>query len=186
MRGLRRARRGPPWRSLSLLIVALAGCPGDDDPYRDAPRTAAGYRVVWEDLGSGVAWKEVAARVDRSLPEAARSLNERYGVDVAAILALPHELRIVFHVFDHVEWGNWRGRYSAHRLDVMYWTHSTSVGRPIDAPEGAPREAPAWTVMPSRTLYPGQWSYGLLDDADFAALLAHELGHALFGPGFEH
>lgn len=172
-------------RALPVLAGALAGC-RDDDPYRDAPRTPAGYRLVWEDLGSGVTWEEAAGRLDRAMGAAARTLNARTGVAVEAVHALPGDRRIVFHVFDHVAWDGWRGRCLPHRVDLMFWTHSTLIGRAVDAPELAPREAPAWTVMPSAELYPGLWSYGLIDDADFVALLAHELGHALYGPGFEH
>lgn len=170
-----------PW----ALLASTVGCQ-DEDPYRDAPKTPAGYRMEWEALGSDVSWDEVAVRFDAAMVAAAASMRAQYGVEEARFLGLPHEEKIVFHVWDHVQIDGWRGKFQGKRIDVVYWTHSTLVGLPIDAPEDAPVDAPGWTVLPSTKLYPGKWSYGLLHDADLAALLRHELGHAIFGPDFEH
>lgn len=183
--------------ALVVLLVPwalLGGCNLDDlwndpDPYDEYPKTPAGYRLKIDDLGSGLDWSAAAARFDQAMVDAAVLMHDQYGYSIEAFLALPFEEEIVFRFVDDVRFdvgGIWaRGVLDGRKIKVVYWTHSTIVGQPIATPQDAPPGTPPWTVLPS-TLYPGQYSYGLKHDPDIAALLKHELGHAIYGPGFEH
>lgn len=172
-----------------LSVLCLPSC--GDDPYDAYPRTPAGYRLKVDDYGSGIDWNEAAKRLDGCMLAAAERMSNAQGVDVGRFLSTPSRERIVFRFVDDVRFnvGGVMARgvvENGPRIRLVYWTHSTLVGLPIDAPEDAPTGTPPWTVLPSERLYPGKWSYGLLNDADVSALLYHEIGHVLFGSTWGH
>lgn len=151
----------------------------DREDYRSAFVTPNGLHYEYQ--GSPT---DVAERLDRAYVRAGEILETRYGFPLQDFLRLPHDERLIFYIIDHTRFevgGIYaRGLRDGREITVVYW--ATSALTLYDA---IPADAPAWTVRES-VANPGFWYYGYINDEDLAALLAHEVGHYIYGPTFEH
>lgn len=170
---------------VAAIVVALLGCSRSDD-YDRATVTPAGYRVRYEDQGtiaSGrMTGQEILSAFDAAMTRAAGDLAARYQIDPAVALAAPFEEKVVFHLADHAWFsssggGRAFGEWLGDTIIVAVHAHrAVPQGTPI------PTDALPWTPLNVA----GTIHYGVMDIPGFCPALAHELGHLLFGGGFEH
>lgn len=171
-----------------LPLLLLASCTDDDqEEYKDADRTPAGYHVVYHDAGllaSGLmTYEQILGAFDAAYLRSAIDLETRYGVDRQRTLSLPWEEKIVFILVDHYRFevgGIYAtGQYETGRISVAI--HPKGYVEPGIA---VPAEALPWTLVVGPTT--GRTYYGTLDLVNFAPALAHEIGHHYWGPTHEH
>lgn len=172
-----------------LPLLLLASCTDDDDPYKEADRTPAGYHVVYHDAGllaSGLmTYEQILGAFDAAYLRSAIDLETRYGVDRQRTLALPFEAKILFVLHDH---------YRFVASDGATWATGEYLGDTIAVaihPKGyvepgiaVPAEALPWTLVVGPTT--GRTYYGTLDLVNFGPALSHEIGHHYWGPTHEH
>jgi hypothetical protein len=177
-----------------LLLIPLwaLGCEDyfdsveDREEYRDTAKSPGGIHFeayLASDIGTLDA---IGARLDAAYYEAGKQFEAKFGYPLAFWLSLPHEERLIFHIIDGVQFPSAggimaRGEQVGRYVRIVWWGYRY-------APDLAsvPADAPQHTITPS-VKYPGQYVYGVIDDADFAALIYHEMGHFITqDPGFDH
>ena len=177
-------------KTIAVALLLLSGCLLDDDlkDYRNADKTPGGWHVEYQgsqgSLEAGIyTTQELYVLFDLAMLRAADELW-RYGVSRDWTLTLPHEDRVVFRLFDNswfISDGNRfaAGSYGGDTISVgLYTTQSGPPGTPF------PAAALPWTCRTGTVTGNSYWATADLT-RPFPAL-AHELGHAIFGPEFEH
>lgn len=179
-------------RSLILVLViptVLLGCSmfkkkGSDEWGEPTP---AGYRVEWTDKGTtsgGVKTKpEILALFDLAIDRAQHYLIDKYGADRGKVALFARGTR--YHLVDDKRIPT-DASGTGFASGITYEGHIQIclMSRRVAASRGAvPSTAPPWTVV---DLGDGTWSYGVIDEARPFPALGHELGHRLYGAGFEH
>lgn len=169
----------------ALLALLLAGCFARDEKY-DYRVTAAGYQLAWENVGAVPArytLEAIGARFDVAVEHAVAHLA-KYGVPAEQVRS---QARAYKHIgYDAARFaisasptgwaaGAWSGDYRI--IQLAFWARAKGNVVPADAPP--------WTVYTWGALRPDpkyDWGY---EPPPFPAL-GHELGHAIYGPQFEH
>jgi hypothetical protein len=168
------------------VAILLLGCRPEDDDYDRATPTPAGYRVRYEDQGtiaSGLmTGQQILEAFDAAMIRASKDLAARYGVDAGAVLSIPHHSKVAFRLVDHAWFtsgggGRAVGEWLGDTIIVAIHAH-----RSIPQGSALPADALPWTPLNVS----GVIHYGVLDLTGFAPALAHELGHLIWGGGFEH
>jgi hypothetical protein len=172
---------------LVVCLIILLACERSDQ-YKDADRTPEGYHVYIENaglLGSGLAtYDQVKVSFDEAMKRSAATLLANNGVPEAVTLRLPFDKEIYFVLVDHFRFPSLNGGYAvgeegAGRIKVgMHLKRSAPWGSAFPS-----------TALPWTHVYGDQQVNIYWGECDLRAAfpaLAHELGHAIFGAGFEH
>jgi hypothetical protein len=163
--------------------VPLLGSCSRSEKY-DYKTTPAGYRLAWENVGAVPDWYslgEIHTTFDGAV-EAACTYLAKYG-------ALPELVRAVAHGHKHVGFDAARfatsdsptgwasGIWTYGHIGLAFWSRAKG--------DTVPDTAPPWTVYEWGSIRPApKYDWGFEPPA-FPAL-GHELGHAIWGPAFEH
>ena len=191
LRHLRRPGLQHLWTAAVLLLPAC-GEPGDAEEDVQYASTAAGYPVRWEEEGAitaGYFTHDVAFRWYDEAVEDACDYLARYGVpreqtrDVAR--------RTPTWLIDNYRRDGWTGINNMRPPSDGGWIKVCLYRKAFVEAEGTrPTEVNGWPVPPwthwtgAET---GRLYYGYIDEvAGLYPALAHEIGHSIFGPDFEH
>lgn len=159
----------------------LAGCVREKYEYRSTPE---GHLLSWQNDEAVPGWYsllEIETLFDRAVDGSAAYLW-RYGAAEALVRAMAKSHK---HVgFDAARFrtdasptGWASGLYSGNGIAVTFWSRAKG--------DEVPADAPAWTVYEWGSLRPvPKYDWGYVPP-QFPAL-AHEIGHAIYGPTFEH
>lgn len=173
---------------LASLALALLGCGGHDhssSPWTVSPQ---GYHVAWNEQGSVTEGRFAVAQVYEwhllAVNRAAQELFDRHAIPKAETLAKAQA--VAFSLIDNhsFEFGGIYacGQWMPHLNTMKVCLYGQ---RTVASLEMVPKDAPKWTVRPGYKL-PNTFVYGVLTPGGEFPALAHELGHALRGPTFEH
>lgn len=178
-------------KALLLSISALlAGCSlfGKKEKLEDwGSPTPAGYRVEWKDQGTvaGGTYSqlEIFQMFDEAIARAQKYLVDKYQADVGTTALYARSTRY-YLVDDKRIATNVSGTGFATGITYESNIQICLLSRKEAPPgEAIPTNAAPWTIV---DLGGGRRSYGIIDTARPFPALGHELGHRLYGPGFEH
>jgi hypothetical protein len=168
-----------------VLLLLAASCNRDED---DTPweRTPAGYTVYFHDRGTvktGLSDRPTLyAEFDAAVDLAADRMLTQYGTpkDDFYRAARLHK----FHLHDHIYLVYHGIRVTGYHEDrsegiigLAYWPY-------LSDPVAPDPTSPEWTRYYSAIT--DAWYWGVHDTARLYPALAHEIGHHLYGPTFEH
>jgi len=173
-----------------MTLVLLSSCSlfGKKEKLKDwGEPTSAGYRVEWADKGTTSSDRhtkaEILALFDKAMVQGREYLITRYGATLEQVNLYAHATR--YHLIDDKRiatnasgTGFASGITYETNIYICLMTRSVVGDR-----ESVPADAAPWTIV---DLGDGKWSYGRLDPVRPFPALGHELGHRLYGPGFEH
>lgn len=167
----------------AIVLGLLLGC-GNEDPYTYTP-TPKGYALSWQNVGAVPDWYSlsgIGSLFDGSVEDAVLYLG-KYGAAPELVRSVTAQHRNVG--FDAARFAirasgtGWAsGAYIAQKRQILlaFWTRVKG--------DVVPADAPAWTVYSWPTRPSPAYDWGEIPKA-FPAL-GHEIGHALYGPAFEH
>lgn len=177
---------------MKTLLVALAlaflGCNGHHHSSSPWTVSSQGYRVAWQEQGSITEGRFTLAQVyewhSKTVDRAAEDLLKRHAIPKAETLAAAK--RVAFLLIDNHSFeignafatGQWLPQ--ANTVKTCFYGQNTVISF-----EAVPKDAPKWTIRPGYKI-PGTFVYGVHMPSNEFPSLAHELGHVLRGPTFEH
>lgn len=173
--------------SLALTALLLLPACGEDKDHTPWESTQDGYLVAWYDqgtLGTGLLDKATLyAEFDAAMQLAADAMLAQYGTprDTFFAVARLHKFRLHDNIFFYYSgqrvFGYHKDKKDFNEVGVAYWPFRTD---PV-APDPT---APLWTHYFSTIS--NLWYWGVHDVTALYAALRHEVGHHIFGAGFEH
>lgn len=168
---------------LGVPAAALAACARPDRYHFHS--TPAGHTLAWENHGAVPGWYG-AAEIDQLLDgavEGAVAYLAKYGAHPELVRDLARAHRIIgidlarFAIpASPTGWASGVYYDGSRRIGVAFWSRASG--------DVVPADAPAWTAYQWPTRSVPAWDWGVVPRA-FPAL-GHELGHAIYGPLFEH
>lgn len=168
-------------RWLLLFLFAFLGCRDEQFHYTATP---ARHALAWQNIESVPGWysaEQIGAQLDGAVDAAVVYLG-RYGVEEARTRAVAHAHRYVGFDMPRFKAGasptGWAsGAYyeGGRQIVLAFWSRARG--------DVVPAEAPQWTVYSWPTRPSPKYDWGTTPH--FPAL-GHEIGHAIYGPTFEH
>lgn len=172
--------------TLSLTaLTALIGCSGRDKR-PEWTKTPAGYSVQWYDQGTVATGRLTLAEIlnlfdQKAIPSAINHLAQ-YGATPGEVkrAAYSHAFRLIDNKnFPTSASGTGFAGGMVQENFIYLALYSRKV---VATREEIPVDAPPWTIA----AFAGKWSYGILDPERPFPAIGHELGHTIYGNGFEH
>lgn len=176
---------------LTLLALAFAGCSSrghrSDSPWTVSPQ---GYRVQFIDQGTVSTGKAALSQIyewhAQAVERDAKAVALKHGKPVVEIMALAQGKawdlvdNCVFFAYGNENLpatGQYIPQSNTIRTCLYVWKDGTKAQIPQDAPPWTIRQDPNGT---------DHWRWGVLESGRWFPTIAHEMGHVIKGPAFEH
>lgn len=173
---------------LAALALMVAGCNGHNhssSPWTVSPQ---GYHVAWNEQGSVSEGRFTLAQVyewhSKAVDRAVADLLKIHQIPEAESRAKARS--VAYNLVDNHSFefggifasGQWLPQVNM--VKTCIYGQNTVISL-----EAVPKDAPKWTIRPGYRV-PGTFVYAVAQTGFEFPSLAHELGHALRGPTFEH